>query len=90
MIIDQGERYQLGRWSLTRGATLGATFPKGDSGPDRELVIRARAHPEARPFLRWSRFPMYWVSRDGPWTYVHMEDMRYRGAEWASTTVRLP
>jgi inner membrane protein len=90
LILDEGPHYLLGRWSLFGGLQLGATFPKGDDGPDRELVAIARARPEARPFLRWSRFPHYWVTRDGPATVVHMGDMRYRGAEWASATVRLP
>lgn len=89
LIMDEGARYQLGRWSLFGGLELGEAFPKGDQGADRTAVITARAHPEARPFLRWSRFPVYWVTRDGPVTVVHMEDARYRGASWASATIRL-
>ena len=90
LIVDEGTQYQLGRWSLHRGLELGATFPKGDAGPNRTAVVMARAHPEARPFLRWSRFPVYRVTQDGPVTVVHMEDARYPGAYWASATVRLP
>ena len=90
LIMDQGAQYQTGRWSLVGGLQLGATFPKGDDGPNRTAVVTARAHPEARPFLRWSRFPVYRVSQDGPVTVVHMEDARYPGASWASATVRLP
>lgn len=89
LIMDEGTHYQLGRWSLGGRLELGPAIPKGDSGPNRDAVVRARAHPEARPFLSWSRFPIYWVTRDGPTTVVHMEDARYRGASWASATVRL-
>lgn len=89
LIMDQGADYQLGEWSLFGGLKLGSRHAKGDLGQDREAVIMARAHPEARPFLRWSRFPAYRVTRDGPTTVVHMEDMRYPGASWASATVRL-
>ena len=89
LIVDEGHQYQLGHWSLFGGLELGAVLPKGDQGPDRAAVIMARAHPEARPFLNWSRFPYYRVTRDGPTTVVHMEDMRYPGASWASATVRL-
>ena len=89
LIVDRGIEYQLGEWSLFGGLKLGARHAKGDLGQDREAVIMARAHPEARPFLRWSRFPVYRVTRDGPATVVHMEDMRYPGASWASATVRL-
>src|SRR5687768_4693321 len=92
VIIDEGEHYRLGYWSLFSGFEEGGSglIAKGDTGPNREAVIMARAHPEARPFLRWSRFPHYWVTRQGPTTVVHMGDMRYRGATWASATVRLP
>jgi inner membrane protein len=90
LIMDQGSQYQIGRWSLAGGLQLGATFPKGDDGPNRMAVATARAHPEARPFLRWSRFPVYRVSHDGQATVVHMEDARYPGASWASATIRLP
>jgi inner membrane protein len=91
VIIDFGTHYRTGYWSLFLGYFEGSStdIPKGDAGPDRDAVIMARAHPEARPFLRWSRFPVYRVTRDGPTTVVHMEDMRYRGASWASATVRL-
>jgi inner membrane protein len=89
LIVDRGSQYQLGEWSFSGGLKLGGTVLKGDTGADREAVILARAHPDARPFLRWSRFPVYRVTRDGPTTVVHMEDMRYPGASWASATVRL-
>ena len=92
VVIDEGDGYRLGSWSLGNGFAEGGApaIPKGDQGPDREAVIMARAHPEARPFLRWSRFPVYRVSRTGPVTVVHMEDARYLGAGWASATIRLP
>jgi inner membrane protein len=90
LIMDRGAEYQLGEWSLFGRLQLGGTISKGDQGADREAVAMARAHPEARPFLRWSRFPVYMVSREGPVTVVRMEDARYPGADWASATVRLP
>jgi inner membrane protein len=90
LIMDRGTDYQVGKWSLFGGLRLGTIFPKGDQGPNREAVIMAMAHPDARPFLRWSRFPVYRVTQDGQATVVHMEDARYPGASWASATVRLP
>jgi inner membrane protein len=90
LIMDEGEQYQLGQWSLFGGLELGPAFPKGDQGPHRTAVVTARAHPDARPFLRWSRFPVYRVTQDGTATVVYMEDARYPGASWASATVRLP
>ena len=94
VVIDTGEHYILGRWSLFGGRPRRTDWtelaPRGDIGPDREAVIMARAHPDARPFLRWSRFPQYRVSRQGSNTVVYMSDMRYPGASWASATVRLP
>ena len=92
VIVDYGPHYRTGYWSPFSGyeETGSAETAKGDTGLDREAVIMARAHPEARPFLRWSRFPVYRVFRDGPTTVVYMEDMRYPGASWASATVRLP
>lgn len=90
LVMDEGAQYRLGRWSLLGGLQLGEAFPKGDQGPNRTAVVMARAHPEARPFLRWSRFPVYRVTQDGPVTVVYMEDARYPGASWASATVRLP
>jgi inner membrane protein len=90
LIMDEADHYRLGRWSLFSGLRLGSTISKGDQGSHREAVVMARAHPEARPFLKWSRFPYYRVSRDGRVTVVHMEDARYPGAAWASATVRLP
>lgn len=92
VVIDQPDRYRIGRWSLFTGYEddWSGAQPKGDVGPNKDAVIRARAHPDARPFLRWSRFPHYYVSRDGSTTVVYMSDMRYPGASWASATVRLP
>lgn len=89
LILDQGTSYQLGRWSLFGGLETGVVISKGDYGPNQDAVAAARVHPDARPFLSWSRFPLYWVTQDGPVTVVHMEDARYRGASWASATVRL-
>ena len=92
VIVDMGTHYRTGYWSLFLGYFEGSStdIPKGDQGADRDVVVRARSHPEARPFLRWSRFPVYRVSQEGPATVVYMEDMRYPGATWASATVRLP
>ena len=90
MVKDEGAHYQLGRWSLFGGLTPGAQLPKGDTGPDREAVMRAREDPGIQPFLRWSRFPVYWVRRAGGVTIVNIEDARYRGADWASAGVALP
>ena len=92
VIADEGQHYLIGHWSLFSGFVEEGSgrIPKQEFQADREAIIRARAHPEARPFLRWSRFPRYSVHREGSTTVVYMDDMRYPGASWASATVRLP
>ena len=90
VVIDDGDRYRMGFWAPGSGYRLTYDIPRGEGGEHRESVALARQHPDARPFLRWSRFPYYEVSREGSGTVVQMYDARYPGVTWASSTVRLP
>lgn len=87
VVVEDGDRYRFGRWSPGRGLELGWDLPRGDDRPE---VALAREHPDARPFLRWSRFPYYQVRREGGVTVVEMADARYPDATWASVRVTLP
>ena len=90
VVVEEGGRYRFGTWSPGRRYELQWDLDRGDTGPNREVVAFAKAHPDARPFLRWSRFPYYQVDTEGSETVVRMNDARYPGAVWASVTVRLP
>ena len=87
VVLEDGDRYRFGRWSPAGGLELGWDLP---IGRDRPEVALARERPEARPFLRWSRFPYYQVREEGGATVVEMADARYPEADWASVRVRLP
>jgi inner membrane protein len=90
VVLEDGDRYRIGSWTPGGGYELTYDIPRGDMGDHRESVALARQHLDARPFLRWSRFPYYEVSRQGSGTVVQMYDARYPGVTWASSTVRLP
>ena len=87
VVIDDGDRYRFGRWTPARGLELSWELAKGDARPE---VALAKEHPDARPFLRWSRFPYFQVRQEGGGTVVEMADARYPDADWASVRVRLP
>lgn len=61
--------------------------------PEPERVVAAAgSHPDARHFLRWSRFPFYRVEMEGEDYAVHIGDARYAGRGAGSLgglTVRL-
>jgi len=84
--VDDG--YRFGTYRLGRPLFLpGNLLPKGDEDP---AARAARQVPKVQRFLRWARFPVYEVRRQGGQTEVRVGDARYEGANWASVTVRLP
>lgn len=88
VVLDDDRGYRIGTYSLFGGPRILAPWlPKGEDDP---AVARAKDDPKVRSFLGWARFPIYSVRRDGPATVVHVGDVRYYGADWASVEVRLP
>jgi inner membrane protein len=91
VVIDAGSHYERGtfRWLPRRVTFEPATIPKNDTDP---RVARARAAPNVRGFLVWSRFPFWTLSPDDQGTLVTVRDMRFAGQTparfEASTIVR--
>jgi len=78
VILDAGDRYETGSFTwqprsvrFDRGAV-----PKNDTDP---RVAAARAAPNVRAFLVWSRFPYWTLQADGASTRVTVGDMRFVG-----------
>ena len=79
---DTAYRYGSARWIWPRRLSLGdRVVAKHDS-----LLRAVFWHPDARAFLRWSRFPLA-VPSDG---YVELRDARYPGAGGAWAGIRIP
>jgi inner membrane protein len=60
---------------------------------DHPLAAVAARHPDARRFLRWSRYPFYVFDEEGPRVVARLDDLRYGTPErpsWAAVTVLLP
>lgn len=88
VVVEDGDRYLLGRYSPLTGAQVaGPGVQIGDGDP---AVALAKADPRASGFLRWARFPLYAVSRSGSETVVVIHDARYGPQSWATIQVRLP
>lgn len=91
VVIDAGPRYERGtfRWLPRRVIFEPATIPKNEEDP---RVARARAAPNIRGFLVWSRFPFWTLSPVDDGTLVTVRDMRFAGQTparfEASTVVR--
>lgn len=87
------------RWTGSPRVRLhpGAIVPRveaADAIPEsvERIVTAAGAHPDARDFLRWSRFPFYRVEMEGENYVVRIGDARYAGRGAGSLgglTVRL-
>jgi inner membrane protein len=88
VLIEDATSYRTASYSLFRGIRpVPMGWPKGDQDP---AIAQAREHPKVQAFLRWARFPMYNVTRQGARTVVWVGDARYEGAQWASVQVALP
>jgi inner membrane protein len=86
--VDDGTAWAQGTYSPFAGLHLDPpSLPKDGNDP---AVALARATPEGRRFLHWSRFPIYRVSHTPEGTTVLIGDLRYWGADWATVEVRLP
>ena len=96
VIVDAGDHYASGVftwWPLdsARGRPIRVTFdpvsvPKNDHRPE---VAIARAAPNVRAFLVWSRFP-FWTLEPAPGGMrVTVADMRFMatGARFSASTV---
>lgn len=87
VIVDAGDRYELGAFSWWSGAVTfdPVPIPKNATGAD---VAAARATAGVQHVLGWSRFP-HWVVQpdlDGTLggTTVHLRDARFAGAAIAN------
>ena len=86
ILFQQHDRY---RWAVFDWRRQPGLVPEPDAIPmnfDQPEVQAALDRPEARAFLRWSRFPAAAVRREG----VRLYDLRYADAEtdsWASVLI---
>jgi inner membrane protein len=93
VVADTGDRYLVAQfrwWPRPVLETSARVIPRGDQHP---AVAAARKAPEARGFLRWTRFPFYTVVDIGDAFLVTMDDARYAprsGTSWAAARVRVP
>lgn len=78
VIVDAGINYETGTFDwFGRRMTLGpAVVPKNDTDP---RVALARAAPNVRGFLVWSRFPFWRFETVPGGTRVTVSDMRFAG-----------
>lgn len=86
VIVDAGDRYELGRFTWGSGVSWSAAgVPKNDDRPEVQAV---RDRPEIRAFLTWSRFPAWRLEPVGGGTRVTVQDMRFGDRFSASAVVR--
>ena len=98
VLLEEQAAYRMGTYSLFGELRMGPqAWPKVShsgmpvtDGEGEPAIARVREVRKARDFLRWARFPMYNVVRDGNRTVVWISDARYEGAGWASVEVTLP
>jgi inner membrane protein len=78
VIVDAGDRYETGTFSWEpRSVRFDRDdVPKNDSDP---RVAEARAAPNVRAFLVWSRFPFWTLQPQDGATRVTVGDMRFGG-----------
>ncbi len=79
VVVDEGDRYLVGRIRTTGNLVAEGHWPKrkpDDEFEDPALALAA-ATPAAEAFLRWARYPTYLVDRRGGVTVVHFIDLRY-------------
>ena len=91
-VVDQGEKYQVGRFSWLADPHVSPvveTFGKGT--PGHPAVLAAAKTSLGRRFLLWARFPTFTVEPRGPGQYlVHLVDLRYAeqpGEEFGSVSI---
>jgi inner membrane protein len=88
VIVDAGDHYQTGvfRWFPTQVTFDPVIVAKNDDDP---RVVRARAAPNIRAFLVWSRFPLWTLESVQGGTRVSVSDMRFitRGGGFTQSVV---
>jgi inner membrane protein len=91
-VVDQGEKYRVGRFSWLadpRVSPAVETFDKGT--PSHPAALAAAKTSLGRRFLLWARFPTFTVEPRGPSQYlVHLVDLRYAerpGAEFGAVSI---
>ena len=88
VIVDAGNHYETGTfsWFPMRVTFDEAMIPKNDDDP---RVVRARAAPNIRAFLVWSRFPFWTLESVQGGTRVSVSDMRFitRGGGFTQSVV---
>ena len=87
VIVDAGIVYETGTLNLLRRRmTFEAVIPKNDTDP---RVARARAAPNIRAFLVWSRFPFWTIEETGDGARVSVSDLRFagRGAPFVQSVI---
>jgi inner membrane protein len=88
VVADLGDRYEHSTVMLfPRPGVTGAMEAVG-TGRARPEALTAARTPEGRVFLRWARFPVFRVEREGPAAVVAIGDERYPGQPWASVSIR--
>ena len=92
IVVDEGRSYRIGmlRVASAPGLTWNVRVPKGDGTP---AVKALKTLPAARPFLHWSRFPVFRERTEGDSVVVAIYDLRYAtgsGRSWAMVEFTLP
>jgi inner membrane protein len=93
VVVDEGDRYLVGRIRVGGSFVAESHWPKRDPFSDEEDpdVSVAASTPAAATFLRWARYPTYIVDRRGNTTVVHFIDLRYaRSPEDSFGTLSVP
>lgn len=87
VIVDAGDHYETGTFRFPAAVTFDpAVIPKNDDDP---RVVRARASPDIRAFLVWSRFPFWTLETVQGGTRVSVGDVRFitRGGGFTQSVV---
>jgi inner membrane protein len=93
VVVEAGDRYLVTGFHWLPLPALdphARAIERNDTHP---AVAAARAHPAARGFLRWSRFPFFTVEDTPSGFVVLMDDARYApagGRSWASEEIHVP
>jgi inner membrane protein len=82
VIVDAGDRYVTGTftWLPVQADFAAAAVSKHDR---ESVVAEARDSPALRPFLVWSRFPVWTIMPEARGTLVSVEDLRFSAARRA-------
>ena len=91
VVVDLGDRYEKGNlWfePMPHFRPAGFGMPKGLAEPDAQAALQS---PQARAFLRWSRFPFVQIDRNTAPPGIWLNDYRYANAGaygWSATKIQ--